>query len=1101
MMRRAIRQVLAGVGLALMFGAAWSDGPSTREVALNINATSLARALIQFTEQTGLQLVFPAEGKARELSAQPLVGTYTPQAALEKLLANSGLGYEYLDSQTVAIRVVKAGDKRSSSGSAADQMRLAAVVAQESAAQDSETEGAQVVVEGQRERPAPFSTANLDLTRTEDDVLPFTVLTAKDIELSGAVDLREFLASRLPQNFTDNNEALLDGNATSPLNDPIDLRGWGATETVLLLNGRRMGTENQDVFGDTTGRNLASLRSIPLGSIERIEILTSAGSAIYGASATGGVINIITRQDFSGGQLSVNYETPTDVLRARRAVSFSYGQPLKWGFGLRASAGYNDTEPMLVRDRSDVTIERYRRLALERLPSRLFAPVGGNPLFTNTTPLLGATPNIRAVSSTATGNLFADLAGAQASNFTTVPDGYTGGDLADFQPGIYNVELADAAGSAYGLNSYTASSTENMFFSLGLDRRFGEDWNWSVDYRFSQNRSQGAADAGLGFSGASALANRPRVPGSAPTNPFGQTVLVSLIDPNLNRPELVNRPRNSTWEVSSTLRGQVGSWRGYIDASVSENNSRSESYNFFEPLGGWTAAFNSGAYNPFVDTRVAAPAAPEFYEQYLARELGTANETRNYRAALKGSGPAFQLPAGAIQLTGGLEWSRSERNRADVYIRYRDSVTGELAVPVGGIPFTDTLILGLSGYPGARLSKLNSYAGYAEAVAPLISSAQEVPLVNALELFGSGRADRMNYRGNSGLSGEGMLATYETTSTLSAFGLRYEILKGVALRFSRSSGVKPPGLAVITPGTPPTRAITVQDPLRGEDRELSETMYITGGNPDVKPESTVSTNIGLILTPQWAPGLRLSLDYLESVRDDAIFSLGAQEAVSLEQEIPGLVQRGAPDGDASGVGPIIFIDQRYINLRQVSSRSLDINLEQHIADMSGGRLLLTVAATKNMSFKVQASNTGPAEEQVRNPVSSLSRQIAWNGNAQLRWEGPQWSFGWSARYFDYLLVGTAGITGANNLQLQGSDRAPRKISHDLNINYRAPALGDATGLGSLFVGTAFTLGIKNVFDREPRFWAASTQQGIAPYEGSTLAGRTVWIQMRKGFGN
>jgi outer membrane receptor protein involved in Fe transport len=108
--------------------------------------------------------------------------------------------------------------------------------------------------------------------------------------------------------------------------------------------------------------------------------------------------------------------------------------------------------------------------------------------------------------------------------------------------------------------------------------------------------------------------------------------------------------------------------------------------------------------------------------------------------------------------------------------------------------------------------------------------------------------DRMNYSGNSGVASPGLLGTYEATSVLSAFGLRYEILEGVSLRLSRSSGVKPPALTYITPGTPPTRAVTVLDPLRGgedgEDRELSVSMYVTGGNPDVKPESTFSRHGG-----------------------------------------------------------------------------------------------------------------------------------------------------------------------------------------------------------------------------------------------------------------
>jgi outer membrane receptor protein involved in Fe transport len=265
----------------------------------------------------------------------------------------------------------------------------------------------------------------------------------------------------------------------------------------------------------------------------------------------------------------------------------------------------------------------------------------------------------------------------------------------------------------------------------------------------------------------------------------------------------------------------------------------------------------------------------------------------------------------------------------------------------------------------------------------------------------------------------------------------------------------PTGFTQVTPSaSPPTNTITgLTDPVRsGWDGRLEPTMYLTGGNPDLKPETTDSTNFGFIFTPRRVPGLRVSVDYLENVRDDAIFAFsinqaGAQDAINLESEVPGIVQRGTPD--SSGVGPITLVDLRQTNLRQIASKSVDFSVEQRLEDIGGGRLVLMAVATRNISFKVQTSNAGAAVEQVRNPTGAFSRQIEWNGNAQVRWEGPQWSVGWSTRYFDYILA------NPNFFLLQGSDRAPR-------------------------------------------FWAASTDNGIAPYD--SIMGRSVWMQMRKDFG-
>jgi outer membrane receptor protein involved in Fe transport len=110
----------------------------------------------------------------------------------------------------------------------------------------------------------------------------------------------------------------------------------------------------------------------------------------------------------------------------------------------------------------------------------------------------------------------------------------------------------------------------------------------------------------------------------------------------------------------------------------------------------------------------------------------------------------------------------------------------------------------------------------------------------------------------------------------------------------------------------------------------------------------------------------------------------------------------------------------------------------------------------------------------------------------LRWEGPQWSVGWSARYFDYILADPAFHL------LQGSDRAPRTLNHDLNVSYRASVAQNSRGVQGLLSGTSITFGVKNVFDRAPRFWAASFDNGIAPYD--SIMGRSVWMQMRRDFG-
>jgi iron complex outermembrane receptor protein len=315
------------------------------------------------------------------------------------------------------------------------------------------------------------------------------------------------------------------------------------------------------------------------------------------------------------------------------------------------------------------------------------------------------------------------------------------------------------------------------------------------------------------------------------------------------------------------------------------------------------------------------------------------------------------------------------------------------------------------------------------------------------------------------------------------------VLDDVALRASRSIGFKPPVFSQVLPSLTPTQNTSAIDRRTGLPVTLLPTQYITGGNPQLDPEDTIATNIGLILQPRWWSGLRLSIDYVESVRDTAIASLSVQGVLDLEAADPQLAAR--VQRDAAGV--LLFVDARNINFRQVVSKTMDITLEQRFENVFGGRLFLNMAATKNMSFKIQTSASTPLMEQIRNPLASNASvfPIQWNGNAQLRWEGSQWTLGWAARYFDYVLVRPAEFIA------QGSDRLPAGYEHEAFAAYR---FADAAGgrlLSGLLSDASVTLGVKNVFDREPRFQASNFVAGV--YGADSIYGRSGWLQFRKGF--
>ena len=92
------------------------------------------------------------------------------------------------------------------------------------------------------------------------------------------------------------------GSSAQGTASQLSLRGIGANRTLVLVDGRRLPKS------PSTGSS-QDLNTIPLGAIERIEILTDGASAVYGSDALGGVVNIITRDDFDGAQMMLGAQT------------------------------------------------------------------------------------------------------------------------------------------------------------------------------------------------------------------------------------------------------------------------------------------------------------------------------------------------------------------------------------------------------------------------------------------------------------------------------------------------------------------------------------------------------------------------------------------------------------------------------------------------------------------------------------------------------------------------------------------------------------------------------------------------------------------------
>lgn len=169
---------------------------------------------------------------------------------------------------------------------------------------------------------------------------PVQTITRKDIDKTGYNSVADVLRDTTVSSFGGTREA---SGSTAAGNAHVDLRGLGASNTLVLLNGQRLPSDA------VTGA--VDLNLIPMAAVERIEILKDGASAIYGSDALGGVVNIITRKDFVGSEVSLNQSTPELAGGRRRDISLVNGIN-RGRFNMVNVVQYRDNEKIFSRDRS-----------------------------------------------------------------------------------------------------------------------------------------------------------------------------------------------------------------------------------------------------------------------------------------------------------------------------------------------------------------------------------------------------------------------------------------------------------------------------------------------------------------------------------------------------------------------------------------------------------------------------------------------------------------------------------------------------------------------------------------------------------------------------
>ncbi len=303
----------------------WAVTPQATQFV--INAPQLGPALIQFSQQSGLPIVFSSRF-TRNIPAPPLTGIIDINEALDHLLADTELSWKLVDNRIIAIFETRC-DKPG--------------IASKHCLGSRQTVGTYpLFVPGIEETwiYGTHTTGSRIRQVRHNGAAPVDIISSPDMELSGAQTLGELLkfvpavAGNAASTAISNGG---DGTAT------VTLRGLPSSNTLVLINGRRVA--NDGLAGESV-----DLNSISPAAVERIEILKDGASAIYGSDAIAGVVNVIMKQDFHGFLVETFYgEAEAGDLRTQT-------QTLQYGTGLPngsffISGSFYDQQPIFSRDR------------------------------------------------------------------------------------------------------------------------------------------------------------------------------------------------------------------------------------------------------------------------------------------------------------------------------------------------------------------------------------------------------------------------------------------------------------------------------------------------------------------------------------------------------------------------------------------------------------------------------------------------------------------------------------------------------------------------------------------------------------------------------
>lgn len=975
----------------------------------SIPAGAAPATLAAFTEQSGEQIVYPAE-VIRGVRTSAVQGELTARAALEQLVAGTDL-VVVQDASTGALGLRRAGDKAPSRVTPQDLQPAVKL-------QDYRVLGSRIR-QTDAQGPTPVNAYDLEYIRS-----------------SGALTLADFLKT-LPQNYTGvpsgrasapnelNPESglftessspswnFITNNFDTPLGQTgvsgISLRGLGSGSTLVLVDGRRALQSGAGNRGSATQQGFVDLNTIPLGMVDHIELITDGASSLYGADAVAGVINIVLKKDWRGNELTGTVKASEHGGGRERSVSLTSGFTAGKLRGT-VNVSYYDRAALKASQRSFSKNQDHRAIIAGY--DATGAPVYGRDRRLN----WGYPAAIMARIGTLAG--ITDPSG-NPTRYAILRSGVTGTPtLADF--------VGVTATTASGLQKGSTAAFDDL---IPASERYsvGGNFNYTVNdrveiyarYSFSDTRSKTDTQPGVtGAATSSGFGNFSSVVPAA-YNPFGQDIAVGLMHPEFG--SIWQRVHTQAHNFLVGATGSIGkTWRWDAGVNYQEQDVFQLTRNFNGAA--ITAALNnpdpSLRLNPFIDARVAGVTQAAIYER-MAIYPSVASGSNGTTADFTADGTLFDIWGGPVQLAVGGTYSRFEN----------DSTSTGYSIAVTPVVTTNMVA-------GAR----ESFAGFSELNIPLFGKPNAVALLRRLDLNVSARYEDQGSAGHT---------------TVPKFGASWAPVQSLLIRASYSEGFRAPALTEYQTATSSGTASGIIDPRRNETYSVTVTR---GSNAGVKPESSSTTFYGLVYEPTFAKGLSLQVNYYRTVQQDVIQVPTAQMLVSNEALFPGRIVRAASTDALPG--RISTVDITYANFGDVRNESLDFVVDYTLPWEQLGRWRVSANASHVLAAERNLRPGVPLADDNGDTYSPPD----WNFITSLFWNRGSWSAAAFGTYLSGFNTNSGGNIWTNNTAIVSSTY-PSVWKLDLRGGYEFKN-GVWRGRGK---NLRVQVGVSNVFDKEPPF--------------------------------